>query len=251
MVAVELEDAAVHLVRTRLGDDVDDRRGVMSVPRLQRARLDAELLERIGERHGEVEVRARIVVARAIHHVHRAAGRTARDRNRHRRIVAARGETARRIDRDAGREQQQVGDLASIERQLQHALVVNQLANARAPRFDHRRIRLHGNLLRHGAEREHDVDRRRRVDGQHDTRLDIRTKTLERGFEPIRTDREVRYHVAAAFVRYGRPREAGRGLRDGDRHAWKHAAGIVLHGARDLCRGSGLRGGERWNEQKE
>ncbi len=69
VVAEELEQVGVKEVRARLGRDVDRRAGVEAVLRVLRAGLDAELLQRVGERQRQVEVVVGVVVQRAVEHV--------------------------------------------------------------------------------------------------------------------------------------------------------------------------------------
>src|SRR6185369_3112411 len=56
IVADEVEDGSVPLVGSGVGDDVDKRAGVNAATRRQRVRFDGELVQRVGEGIGQVDV---------------------------------------------------------------------------------------------------------------------------------------------------------------------------------------------------
>ena len=138
IVADELEDVAAERVGARLGDQVHRRRGVVAVARRQRAGLDLELLQRVGERRRQVQVVERIVVGAAVHDVGDAVGLAAGDRDRDGRVVLVGVEVARRRGRRQPGQEDQLGRLAAVQRNLGDLLVVDDLPDAGGARFDGR-----------------------------------------------------------------------------------------------------------------
>ena len=237
----ELEHVAVEAIRSRLRDDVDGGGGVVPVARRQRAGLDLELLDRVGERRGEVQVVEGIVVRAAVHDVRHAVGLAAGDGNRDRRVVLVGVEIpGRRRRRETGEENQLRG-LAAVERNLVDPLVVDDLSHTRGARFDHGRIGEHRDLFAKVADAQRDLDRRVGVDLQDDAVLHVGVEPRERDLELIRPDRQVRKDVAT--VRPGDDRSGHAGVRfgDGDGCPRQHAAAGVAHGARQLRAGHRLR----------
>ena len=118
VVADELEDVAVERVGAGLGHQVHRRRRVMAVARRQRAGLDLELLQRVGERRRQVQVVERIVVRAAVHDVGDAVGLAAGDRDRHGRIVLVGVQVPGGRGRGEAGEEDQLGRLPAVERDL-------------------------------------------------------------------------------------------------------------------------------------
>src|SRR5215813_5868216 len=103
---------------------------MMAVLRGQRARLDLELLQRVGKRQRQVQVIVGIVVRAPVQQVGDAVGYPASDGNGDGGIVAhavERARALRRVDvRTAGGEageEDQLCELAPVERELEHLLV--------------------------------------------------------------------------------------------------------------------------------
>ena len=65
-VAHKLERIAVPLVGARLGDDVHHRAGIVAILRVKAVGLDAELLQRVGEGEGKVDVAHQVFVVAAV-----------------------------------------------------------------------------------------------------------------------------------------------------------------------------------------
>lgn len=128
----------------------------------------------------------------------------------------------------------QLGELPSVERQFQYLLVRDDLSDARAARLDERRTSLNRHRLLDLA----DVERHRKrgvgADLQDDARLLVRPEPLDRRFEAVRPNRQVRQHIRPGTVRHGSTGEAGGGLGDGDRHARQRETALVLDGPIDL-----------------
>ena len=224
VVAVELERVAVNLVRSGLGHQVDRGGGVITVARRQRAGLDLELLQRIGERRRQVQAVERIVVRAAVHDVGDAVGLAAGHRDRHGRKILVGVEVAgRRGGREAG-EEDQLGRLPAVERQLHDALVVDHLADAGVLGFDQRRVRGHRDLLADRADRERHVDLGVRSDLQHDAVAHVGVESLQHDLQLIGTDRQVRQRVGAVGAGEHRAHRAGVGLGGGDLGAGNRAA---------------------------
>ena len=166
LVAKELEQVAVEVVGARLRDRVDRRPGSHAVVGRQAARRDAEFLQRVRERQRHAAAALQVVVHGAIEKVRHAEGLTAGHRHTH-----AAGEVVGRrrscLHRGA-REHDQVGNLASLERQLENPLLLDHLADAGAAHVDERRSRFDGDGLFKAADREHGIDRGRGRHLQHD-----------------------------------------------------------------------------------
>src|SRR5437879_6070432 len=94
----------------------------------------------------------------------------------------------------------QVDRLASVERQLQHAHVVDYLTDTRAPRFHQSGIRLNLDLLGNLAHFEARVDHRIAIHLQHDSGLHISAEPRQSRFEPVWADRQIRQYVGAGLV---------------------------------------------------
>src|SRR5215467_10678508 len=136
VIAQEVEDVSVELVRAGLGDDVDGRAGVGSVARGQGAGLDAELLDRVRERQRHVQVGELVDVVPAIQQIAVAVHLSAGDGNRGVRL--GRGVavpvilTAQKVligKRGSGNggagKQQKLRYLPSVKRQIDDSFVVN------------------------------------------------------------------------------------------------------------------------------
>ena len=186
-----------------------------------------------------------LVVRAAIHDVGHAVGLAAGDRDRHRRIVLVGVEVAgRRRRREAG-EEDQLGGLPAVERQLDDALVVDDLADAGGMRLDHRRVRGHRDLLADRADRERDVDLRVGADLQDDAVLHVGVEPRQRDLQLVGPDRKIGHDVGAVLGGEHRADGAGVGLGDRDVGARQRAAARVAHDAGHLRTRNRLRPGRR------
>jgi hypothetical protein len=135
----------------------------------------------------------------------------------------------------------QVGGIASVERQVQDALVVHHLADAEIAGFDGERARLDRHGLLDLPHRHSDDDGRRRTDLQHDAGLRVRPEALQRGLETVRTNGEIRQQELPLRIGDCVAFEARVGLRHGDINAGQHTSASVFHGPADLSGRAGLR----------
>jgi hypothetical protein len=219
----------------------------------QRARLDLELLQRVGERQRQIQVVVGIVVRRAVEQVGDAVGLAARDRERESALRAAEtpaGRVQLGLRHDRRQVLDEIGRVPAVQGQLQDPLVVHHLADAHVARLDERRCGLDDHRLFDRAERQLDVDRRAVADAQHDAGAGIRLEAGEVDLEAVRSNRQVRQRVGAIRVGHGRPLEPGVGLRGADVGAWQHAAAGIFHETGDLRSGTGLRGRDRAGEKE-
>jgi hypothetical protein len=107
---------------------------VDAVLRGEAAGRDAKLLERVGKRQREIDVFLRVIVRRAIERVADAGRQPAGDGN----ADAARRRAVRRLRglHRRTRENEQVGDLAALQRQLDDPLLFDHRTDARAADID-------------------------------------------------------------------------------------------------------------------
>jgi hypothetical protein len=132
------------------------------------------------------------------------------------------------------REHDQVGDLASLERQFDDALVLDDVADAGAADVDDRRGGLYGDRLFKVADRQLRVERGRLADLQHDSSLRVGPESLERDLEAVRARRHVRHDPGAFAVGDDGPGEPGIGLGGGHGNSGKHGAAFIRHAAGEL-----------------
>ena len=182
-VAVELEAVAGIPVRPRPGDGVHRSARSHPVVSSQPARRDAEFLKGVWERQREPCSVLRVVVQRAIQEVRHAELHPAANGNVHAALKTAvvrpphfNGATG---------EDDQVGHLTSLERQLDDALLLNHFADAGALCVDERRSGLDGDRLGQLTEPQRDIDRGRRAHLEDDARLREGSEPGEHCFEPV------------------------------------------------------------------
>ena len=154
---------------------------------------------------------------------------------------------ASRFDRRAG-ENNQIRDLSSLQRELDDALLIDHLADARAADVDERGGRFDGDRLFEIPDAERGVDGRRRADLQDESGLHVGAETLQRDLQPVWTGGKIRDHVIASGIGDDTAREGRVGLRGGDRDAWKDGAAFIGDAAVEL-RG-GLRPDGRAGQQE-
>jgi hypothetical protein len=132
---------------------------VHAILRGEAARGDAELLQRVRKRQRKIDVLLRVAVHRPVEGVTDAG----REPTGHRDVHAARRAPAAHrgcLDRRA-RQDEQVGDLTSLERELDDALVLDDRADAGAADVDKRRGGFNRDRLLERAEFQGRIDRRR------------------------------------------------------------------------------------------
>src|SRR5256885_15328667 len=134
----EFEEVSMKFVGARLRYRIYRSRRVLSVLSGQCAGLDLELLQRVGERQGKIQIVERIVVGAAIKKIEQPVGQAAAHGDRVRGIVPSRGGLRQAADRST-REQNQLGDLPSVERHFQDPHIIDNLSDAWPSRFNQRR----------------------------------------------------------------------------------------------------------------
>ena len=234
-VAQELEAVSRERVGPRLGHRVDRRARLDAPVGGKAARRHLEFLERIRERQRQNGVALRFVVRRTVQRIGDAKWQAAANRDEHAALDAARGRGAG-LHSGAG-EHDQVGDLASLQRQLQNGFVVDDRADARAADVDERRRGLHRHRFLQRANGQHRVHGRCAAHLQDDARLHVRPESLERDLEPVGPGRKVRQQVAAGFIGHGRASETGVGLCGGNGYTGQHGAAFIANRPTQLrCR---------------
>ena len=226
--AVELEQAAVQVVRARPERDVDDGAARASKLRLVIGGRDIDGLERLDRRDQHLEQSAAVVVVDAFD----------LDVVRHSRLaVHVRGQAVLRVEelrmlarqpRRARHEDHQALKVAVEQERYVGELPRPDLdAGVRAIRLERGRRRRHLDRLARGSRLEHEVG----PDGAVDPHLD----TVAHGLaEPGHLDHdavgpalEVGEHVMAARVGLGRAADPRVRLDDRDRCGWHDAAGSI------------------------
>ena len=259
VIAEELERVAVEGIGAGLGHGVHRRGRMVAVLRRQRIRFDLELLHRVRERQRQAQAVHRLVVRAAVERVGHPRRQAAGDDDGGVRIAAYAGVhdvAARRIGRAlaAGRQtclEHELLELTAVQRQLEHLLVRDHLADAGIPRLDERRGALHRDRLGELSELQRDVERRIRIHLQDDAGLNEFAEALQLRIEAVGANRQVLQDVGTRLVAHCGAHEAGFGLRDRDGDARKDRAALIADGAVDLCRGDRLRPGGRRREKNE
>src|SRR6185369_11416051 len=120
-----------------------------------------------------------------------------------------------------------VGDLTSLQRQLDDPFLLDDVADARAAYVDQRSRRFDGDRLFDGAEGEHRVNRRCRADLQHEAGLNVGTETLERNFELVRAGWKTGKEIRPVALRDSGANETRCGLCNGDRRPREDGAARI------------------------
>ena len=136
-------------VGPRLGHQVDYRARPHTVTGGDGIGLDAELLQGVGKRQWQVDGAERVVVIAAVQQIIGSVRLSARDRNGHRgRIILAAGHIAPRSGDGGAGEQDQLSGLASVERKIHDAPLIDHLRDAVGLRLHHSRVGAHLHFLR-------------------------------------------------------------------------------------------------------
>ena len=129
-IANEFEGVSVETVCARLGDDVNDAASVGAVLRAVVAGLDAEFLERVGERKGLIDVGVFVHVVAAVELVADGilAGSICGESDGPGESLGGTliGTSIRRVDR-SGDKQSQLRGIAAVQRELRNALLFDDL----------------------------------------------------------------------------------------------------------------------------
>ena len=127
--------------------------------RRQARRLHAEFLQSIGKGKGQVYVRERVIIVRAIHQVVGVGGLRARDRvSNGAGVVFRPHKVAGRRDLRSGCEQNKLRGLAAVQRQVHGPLPVDYLGDGLIFCLHHRGGGCDLDGLRHSADLQLDVE---------------------------------------------------------------------------------------------
>ena len=132
--------------------------------------------------------------------------------------------------------QNQLGRVASIQRQFQDSLRFHSLADTNGSGLHKRRVGLNLDLLGTLTHFERHVNDRIAVYLQHDSGLYERPEAGQSCFQFVRTQRQVRQNIHAGFVADGASSDSCFDLRCCDFNARQHCTARILHGAADLRR---------------
>ena len=249
LVSEELEHRSMKFVAARFRDDVDDRAAGSPVLGGERVGVHLELLHgilaelvgrapRTGAADGLTEERVVVVGAVDDQAVQRAA-------------LAGEADVAgAHVAGHAGREQREVDEVATIDRQVLYGDLVDGRTGARTARLDDRRFPGDVDRLGEVGDPHLDAQRQRLADGERDPLLPARRKTRELRRERVDTDREDGGAEQPAFVGDRPAFGARRRLREIDGHARKRATRGVDDNAFDGA-GGALRSGDRAAEEHE
>ena len=202
---------------------------MVAVPRRQRAGLDLELLQRIGERRRQVQVVERIVVGPAVHDVGDAVGLAAGDRDGDGRDSSC-SCSGRRLGADVARPDRKISSVAwrpfsgismTCWLSITWPTPVDRVSTVAALAAT---VTCSPTLPTASATSMVGFG----VDLQDDALLHVGVEPLQDDLQRVRADRQVRKHIGAVGAREHRADRAGVGL--GDRHldARQHAAARVL-----------------------
>ena len=150
----------------------------------QAARRQPEFLQCIRKRQREAGGGRGIVVHRAVEQVCHAEPLPSGHRYVHAALKAA-GVRLAGLDGRA-RQEDEVGDLTALQRELHNPLVLDHGPDARALDIDERRRGFNGHRLVEIPEREHDIDNRSSRYLEHDAGLHRGAKPRQHGLQPIR-----------------------------------------------------------------
>ncbi len=184
---------------------VDDGSGAPPVLGPKIVGLHAELLQRIGIRHGQGHVRIRIVVERAVqrevHHVaaRSVGGEPRADQPPARPAVLQPAGIVRGVD--AGQQQNELRGVPPVQRKLPDPPRVHDGLERGRLGVHRRHVRRHLDDLRHAAHVQREVDPRRLVDFQGDARPRDRTEPFLLNRDPVAARRQQWHRVVTQVVR--------------------------------------------------
>jgi hypothetical protein len=154
---------------------------------------------------------------------------------------------ARGLD-GAGAEEEQLQEVAPIERELGHLLLGDRLADRRAAGVEGERARLHFDRLRDRPWIQGEVQSLDLVDGERHIRQDGGLEPRLLGGHQIHANRQERNDVVAIRSGLGLTIQTGLLVGHDDFHAGHHSPARVTHRSRDLS-SCGLRKGHPVHEQ--
>src|SRR5439155_2353625 len=183
----------------------------------QPASLHLELLKRIGKWQRQSLTVVRVEVADSVQAIRRSEAQAAGCR-----YDQPVGETpvSCRIQQDGRASQKdQLGSVASVERQFQDPLVLDELPNADVPRLDRDSVGLYLDRVRHLAHLQYWVDYCTAVDLQDNASLHVSPEPGQSSLQPIRSEHQVRQDIGSGFICESVSPDPGVGLRRRDFHA--------------------------------
>ncbi len=166
-----LIDVAMNIVRARLGHDVHDAAGRAPVLRAEAVVDHAEFLHRFLRRGHALHARVHADEVGAVHHDFIAKGAHAAKRNLRRLKVRERRPEAGAAGGYAWCEQGEIGKEAIADREGLDLLRLDDLADLRLGRLDHRGFRGDGDVLLARGHFQPDIRVGRLADGQDDSGL--------------------------------------------------------------------------------
>ena len=225
------------LVGARLCDRVHRAGGVKAVLSGKAAGFHLELLQCIRKWKRKIQVVVGIVVIGAVQTVRQAGLHAAGDLDDNRRVVSAAWiQRALRRGGRHSRQQDQLCNLPSIQRQFKNTGVVDHLTDARVACFHKRGIGLNLDALGNLSHFQQNIQYRVAANLQHDSCSHVATEPRQRRLQPIRTDREIRQRVRARLIGHRRARYPGIGLRDLHFHSRQNRTALIGHHSTDLRR---------------
>ena len=183
----------MNVVRTGLRDKADRSCGLAATRGSRGAGFDFEFLESIGEGRGHVPVALGVHVKCSIQRVIQSSVQTASDRKGRAGLIEriSRARVRSWCRRCCSRKRNQFGSLTAVQRQFQNSRVLDDLADARAARFDQRGVGLNLDGLCDLADLQRDVDYRIAVDLQDKSRLGVCAEARQGRFQFVRTQGQV------------------------------------------------------------
>ena len=155
------------------------------------------------------------------------------------------------VDVHAGRERGELQVAASVERQLDDALVVDDLTDRAVLGGEQRRAAGHLDRLVDGAGFEREVGARHLLHLQHQTAPRLGLEPLQLDDDGVGRRRQRRHRIDAGFVADHVPRGTGGRVGDADRRARDNAARRVGDRPGDLARALGERDGRQRQEHHD
>jgi hypothetical protein len=248
VVAQELEQRAVEVVRAGLNLQVDHPAGRAAILGRVVAGLKAELADGLGggDHHGQAEHDG--VVVDAVDHPVVLVGRLAVDRDRRSALPGGDGRVAPAVG--AGNQQAELHEMAAVERKLFDLGLFDQLVDRGGLRVDHRRAGGHGDGLRHLPGLKGDVDARRLVDGKLNGVGGVLLEAGHLNAHAIGAHGKRRQHVVAGTVGFHRANGVGGQVDRLDRYIRDDGSGLVADRA-DNAAGLGVQATASEQESSE